>query len=133
MRARLAMSNAEQQARSQVESIVEMLESLRNAQTETEREDAQTMIYEDPLEIEVRGEWRPVGEKDRVATEFKILLCTGGPAVRIRGELDKYSEPDRATVEFQDWGTRWEPLTGLTDAEEAAILDYCHQFYFAEC
>ena len=125
------MNNDEQQARSQVESILEMIESLRIAETESEREDAQTAIYEDPLEVEVRGEWHAVGAEACEATEFKILLCTGGPAVRIRGQLDKYSEPESATVEFQDWGTLWEPLNGLTEAEEEAILDYSRQFYFA--
>jgi hypothetical protein len=132
MRVRGAMNDAEQQAKSQVESIVEMIDALRKAESDSEREAAQTAIYEDPLEVEVRGDWHAVGAQPCGATEFKVLLCTGGPAVRILGVLNKYDEPEHATVLYQDWFTAWETLTGLTDAENEAVIEYCRQFYFAE-
>jgi hypothetical protein len=127
------MNDAERQARSQVESIVEMIDALRNAESDSELEAAQTTIYEDPLEVEVRGDWYAVGAHHSNTSEFKILLCTGGPAVRIVGDLNEYDEPESATVQHQDWFTPWEPLHGLADAEDEAVLEYCRQFYFAEC
>jgi len=127
------MDNAEKQARSQVESILEMVHALRNAETDNKREAAQMKIHEDPLSVEVRTDWHAVGAEGAKASEFKIDLCTGGPAVRIVGELNRYDEPESATVQYQDWFTPWEHLHGLTDEQDDALLEYCRQFYFAEC
>jgi hypothetical protein len=64
------------------------LNDLETAAGEYEsREDAERAIYETPLSIEVRSDWQNIGE-ELVATNFTILLCTGGPACRIVGELD---------------------------------------------
>jgi hypothetical protein len=125
------MSNAEQQARSQVESLAEMVAALRNAPNDEHREAAETAIQEDPLSVEVRGDWRAVGAESAKPSEFKIELCTGGPAVRIVGELNDYNEPESAFVQFQDWFTPWQ-LHPLNDAESEAVLEYCRQFYFAD-
>ena len=61
------------------------------------------------LEVLVRGDWHTPGERSEDA-EFLILLTTGGPACRIRGELDHQGEPRRAWLAHQDWGTPWTPL-----------------------
>jgi hypothetical protein len=57
---------------------------------------------------------RPGGRRSQIVgakpSEFMILLCTGGPAVRIRGELDRYSEPEKPRIEYQDWFTPWQTL-----------------------
>jgi hypothetical protein len=126
-----AMENAEQQARSQVDSILEMVAALRNAHNDEHREAAETAIQEDPLSIEVRGDWHAVGAESAKPSEFKIELCTGGPAVRIVGELNEYNEPECGFIQFQDWFTAWQ-LLPLNDAESEAVLEYCRQFYFAE-
>ena len=60
--------------------------------------------------------------------EFCILLSTGGPASRIRGELDN-GEPCRAWLEVQDWGTPW---TQYFDIEQDTLLAYARCFYFGE-
>jgi hypothetical protein len=133
MRAKEEMNDAEQQAKSQVESIVEMIDALREAESDSEREAAQTTIYEDPLSVEVRTDWHAVAAQPCGATEFKILLCTGGPAARIIGTLNQYDEPETATVQYQDWFTPWHTLHGLTDEQHDAVLEYCRQFYLAEC
>ena len=69
-------------------------------------EDAMRRIYEDPLSVDFRSGWTSCGD-DMQPEEFQILLCTGGPAVRILGELGFDGEPCRAWLEFQDWGTPW--------------------------
>jgi hypothetical protein len=61
-----------------------------------------------------------------------ILLCTGGPAVRIRGELDRYSEPEKPRIEYQDWFTPWQTLPGLSDEGNDALFEYSRQFYYAD-
>jgi hypothetical protein len=62
------------------------------------RDDAEQMIHEDPLSVEVRSDWTTPGEEMTPAA-FCILLSTGGPATRIRGELDEHGEPYRAWLE----------------------------------
>ena len=69
-------------------------------------DDVLNAIREEPLSIEVRSGWHGAGD-ELTPEEFSILLMTGGPAVRIRGDLDRNGEPDRAWLEYQDWGTPW--------------------------
>lgn len=95
-----------------------------------DEEAASAAITEDALSVEVRGGWRSRGE-EAADEEFSILLCTGGPAVRIRGELDEHGQPDRAWVECQDWGTGWEYVT-LGGGSQKVLLTYASQFYFGE-
>lgn len=93
------------------------------------REEAETRVHEDALSVEVRSGWTTLGE-ELTAEEYCILLTTGGPAVRIVGDLDG-GEPTTARLEVQDWGTPWtEHITTGTDHE--ALLTYARCFYFGE-
>jgi hypothetical protein len=102
------------------------------------REDAEQRIQDDPLSLEVRSGWTSLGEPLE-AEEFNILLATGGPAVRIVGELDQ-GEPSRAWLEVQDWFTPWTEYVGTTSksdpgmlenqASQDVLLTYARQFYF---
>ena len=91
-------------------------------------EDAEQRIHEDALSVEVRSGWRSVGE-GMTADEFRIVLCTGGPHVEIRGELDLHGEPCSARIYFNDW---FEVFRSLPDTDEDVLLRYCSQFYFGE-
>lgn len=122
---------AKEQARAQIESIVEMVKAL-DLGTEADRDEARQRIQEDPLSVQIRSGWYDPGSKDRQPEEFCILLCTGGPAVRIVGELSQHCEPDAARIEFQDWGTPWEEFYISEETERMALLQYCQQFYFGE-
>jgi hypothetical protein len=125
--------NAKNQAASQLESIIEMVDALTApgvVDDDTEQEAAREAIQEDPLEISVRSDWEHLGEPLK-ACEFNILLCTGGPACRILGELDEYNQPHRAWLEYQDWGTPWTQYF-MSHEENVALLTYCQQFYFGE-
>jgi hypothetical protein len=114
------------------ESIVEMVTALDSEDVES-REGALQNILEDPLSIEVRSGWTVLGQ-GLVAEEFNILLATGGPAVRIVGELDQYKEPARAWLEVQDWFTPWTEYTGGYDGGRymETLLTYARCFYFGE-
>ena len=62
-------------------------------------DEARERIQNDALSVEVRSGWKLIGyDNDFEAEEFKILLCTGGPAVQIRGELGN-GEPSDAWIE----------------------------------
>jgi len=90
------------------------------------REEAEDRIQEDALEVRVRSGWRAPGDDAPEPEEFYILLCTGGPAVRIRGELDR-GEPTRAWIEYQGW---FEPWKQYFDADQDVLLSYCREFFF---
>jgi hypothetical protein len=60
-----------------------------------------------------------------------ILLSTGGPALRIRGELDEYKQPYRAWLEYQDWFTPWTEYHG-DNVDTDALLAFAAYFYFGE-
>lgn len=111
----------------------EELKELEAAAGECESsDDAEQRIQEDPLSIEVRSDWYTLDADDdaKKPAEFCILLCTGGPACRIVGDLDN-GEPTRARLEHQDWGTSWqEHIT--TGSDHEALLAYARCFYYGE-
>lgn len=115
-------------------------------------------IQEHPLSVLVRSGWysmdgKEMGTKEPV--EYEILLCTGGPAVRIQGDLDNYGQPKDARLEYQDWGTPWteyrytyqytsencpgRPCSNVCDHvgippsnHVDTLLTYAQQFYFGD-
>lgn len=95
----------------------------------TDEDDARTRIDHDALSVEVRSDWHAPGDSGE-ATEFRIVLCTGGPHVQMVGELSQ-GEPSRAWLEYQDWGT---PMTERVnmDGDQDALLAYARCFYFGE-
>jgi hypothetical protein len=109
------------------DELAELIEAAGDCE---DQEEARRRIEEDALSVQVRSDWHSPGE-DAEDSEFEILLCTGGPAVKIWGELNQRKEPDRALIYFQDWFTSWEEL--ILDREDAdAVLEYCKCFYFGE-
>jgi len=107
----------------------EELKELESKAGDCESEDdARERIDEDPLSVQVRSGWYSPGG-DAEPEEFEILLCTGGPAVRIIGDLGQFSEPSSATLQAQDWFTPW---TDYLDADQDALLEYCQCFYFGD-
>lgn len=106
------------------------LAELETAAGECESEDdARERIQEDPLSLEFRSDW--VSSKDEMTpAEFCLLLTTGGPAVRIIGEIED-GEASRARLEVQDWGTPWTHHL-LTGDDMATLMAYVGVFYFGE-
>lgn len=105
----------------------EELAELSSAAGECEdRESAEDRIREDPLTIRVRSGWVDIGG-EMEPEEFEILLSTGGPAVRIIGELDGNREPCRARLEVQDW---FKPWSEYLPANSDVLLTYCRVFCF---
>lgn len=112
-------------------SDADELEELEAAAGDCEDQDeARERIQEDALEVQVRSGWHAPGENAE-PEEFYILLCTGGPAVRIVGELSNGS-PERPRIEYQDWGTPWTELVSIDSHEREALEAYCAEHYIGE-
>lgn len=122
--------NAYEQAKAQFESIQEMVAAL-DTDDDTARERAEQEILEDPLEVSVRTGWYSPGEHQPAPEEFRILLCTGGPAVQIIGLLDGNNHPWEARLQYQDWFEPWTDYH-LSDEDADTLLRYCQCFYFGD-
>ena len=121
---------AKSQARAQLNSCIELLGNLNIAMDWTAEDEAREAITDNALSVDVRSGWNSPGSL--VAEEYCILLCTGGPAVRITGELDQYNQPHTAEIQYQDWGTPWTRYHETTEKEDEILLNYCQTHYFGE-
>ena len=142
-----AISNA----RGQLETIKELYREFKK-QEDLEAWDCGSNVYnwtsegirekaqDEALSVEFRSGWTSNLESME-PEEFKILLSTGGPACQIIGKLDQYKQPTDIEIQYQDWGTPWEPLQlNSTYADESpnitsdyeALEWFCNCFYFGE-
>ena len=80
--------------------------------------------------MQVRSDWHDLGEAPDNA-EFCILLCTGGPAVRITGSLRRTS----AVLSSAASGLRtpWTDVIRLNQNQREALQWYCDQFCWEDC
>lgn len=106
-------NRAKEQAQAQYNVINEMLDRYNKAK-DNKQDEIRTEIEENALSAEV-------------IKNYQIMLCWGGPAVRIFGDLNKHNEPETATLQYQDWFTGW---TEFFDADEDKLLEYARFFYF---
>lgn len=88
-------------------------------------------MQEMPLSLMVRSGWYTPGASDNQPEDFYILMSTGGPAVRIYGDLDHYKCPYRPKLQCQDWFSPWETLHTSQEDDEA-LQWFCGCFYFGE-
>ena len=89
-------------------------------------------MREAPLSVEIRSGWQEPGDGASMdPDEFRILLSTGGPALRIMGELDR-CEPSRCWLEIQDWGTPWTRMHCRHEYEIDALRWFAGLFYYGE-
>lgn len=63
-----------------------------------DEDQAREAIAQDALSVEIRSDWHTPGSEGE-AGQYMILLCTGGPACRIVGDLNEYKEPETAKEE----------------------------------
>lgn len=127
------VSNSEAQARAQLASIIELVGNLQAAHDgddDSAIDEAERAIYDDALSVEARGGWHSIGDCGG-DEEYRICLCTGGPAVQIIGELDENAEPATAHLQHQDWFTPWTNLN-INEEERQALLDYARCFNYGE-
>lgn len=118
--------NSRQQAEVQLATIKEMLQAVENA-ADDEREAAEQAIYDDPLAVDVRSGWVNVWTAEFEPVEYRVLLCTGGPAVQLEGELDDRNQPYNVQLQHQDWFEPWQTVP-LTAEDTEALLTYVRYF-----
>ena len=63
---------------------------------------------------------------------FELLLCTGGPAMRVVGRVNRYGEGCDAVVQWQDWFKPWTSFQATSGAQREALEWFCNLFCF-EC
>ena len=100
-------------------------------EVQTDADAVRDRIQESPLSVEVRSGWYSSGSEENKPEEFCILLSTGGPALRLCGDLDEHGTPTRAYLQYQDWGTPWTDYYA-GKGSGAVLLTFAQQFYFAE-
>ena len=129
--------------RGQLESIKELYRNYQEAESKDDyeaQEKLREQAQEEALSVEFRSGWTH-DLNDMKPEQFKILLSTGGPACQIIGKLDEYSQPTDIEIQYQDWGTPWEPLqlnSTYADKSPNITSDYealewfCNCFYFGQ-
>lgn len=89
-------------------------------------------MREAALSVEIRGGWKEPGDGASMdPDEFRILLTTGGPALRIMGELDS-CEPSRCWLEHQDWGTPWTRCFSRSAERANALRWFASLFWYGK-
>ena len=85
-------------------------------------------MREAALSVEVRSGWQSPDEH-LDPEEFQILLTTGGPALRLVGELEDL-QPCRSWFEGQDGGTPWTATHCQHEREVEAKNWFAGLFWF---
>ena len=93
-------------------------------------EDAVEALQQTPLSIRIRDGWYSPDGRPSLPQEYEILLCCGGPSIRIVGELDEYEGPMAANLEYLAWGNGW--ITYNEPHIEAVLLSFARFFYLEE-
>jgi len=88
-------------------------------------------FHEYPLSVQVREPWHNPGETGARPAEFEVLLTTGGPGLRIIGDLNEYGQPTSVALQIQDWGIPWTSMNLLRD-DEATLLEFASHLYFGD-
>lgn len=91
-------------------------------------EDVIDTVKDNALSVEVRSTWTTNTESFE-AEEFRIVLCTGGPHVEIRGNIGLHGQPEDPEVYSSDW---FEGLQRFPLADYDALEWFCGLFYFGE-
>ena len=136
--------HAELNARSWMKSIREMIAKLEAISDDTNDtyedvadntdayEAVKDEISESPLSVQVRSTgWYSPGGEPPDADEFEILLSTGGPALRITGDLDRFNQPENVRLEKQDWFQPWTNVN-ISEEDQDALDKFAAEFYFGE-
>jgi len=128
----------------QLETIKELYRNYKEAESNDDYETQEKMTYKaevEALSVDFRSGWSCSPDDLGSPEEFKILLSTGGPACQIIGNLDQSHQPIDIEIQYQDWGTPWEPLQlNCTYADKSpnitsdykALEWFCNCFYFGQ-
>ena len=114
-----------------IESMVEDFkkdQQLQESNDYNQQDELRESILNSALSVEFRSGWYSSPEDETKAEEFRILLSTGGPALRIIGEIEENFAVN-PKLQFQDWGTLWTDFE-ITEDQQKALNWFCNCFYF---
>jgi hypothetical protein len=95
-----------------------------------DEDDIRTHASEQALSLELRSDWHTPGE-DMTASEFRLLLSTGGPAAQIVGKIGSWGDAEDFELQVQDWFQPWTQAS--LDAWQSEALEwFVSCFYFGE-
>lgn len=124
--------HAKENARAHLDGILSLWKDYTGAETPGDSDEAAMDAESSVLEVCVRSGWHhPGSDEGTEPSEYYLLLTTGGPALRVIGELDEAGEASTARLEYQDWGTPWTEYR-LTEEESEAVQGFARIFYFGE-
>ena len=117
---------------STAQDILELYQEVQAEGTTEERiDEIREQVQEWPLSVDVRcASWWSVGA-EMEPDEFQVLLGTGGPAMRITGDIGQHGEPCNPLMQVQDWFKPW-TLCDTTEAHDEALRWFCGHFWFGE-
>ena len=99
-----------QLSRADRQFLIESTNWRNDPDPEAIREAIEQEAREYPLSVCVRCEaWHPIGATLQ-PDAWEILLCTGGPTVRIIGALNWADGPVDPVLQCQDWYTPWQDV-----------------------
>jgi hypothetical protein len=87
-------------------------------ETFTDFDEIRERVTERALSVEVRSDWHAPAQPDS-RREYRILLTTGGPALRLVGRLSSWCEPETAKLQWRDWEIPWTNYGPETDLNNA--------------
>ena len=125
-----ATNHAAANAAAWCETILDQLARLKVACRDSDEtyDVIREEIQQSALSLQVRSDWEELGT-DLEPGELCILLSTGGPALRIVGDLGRFNCPKDCRMEYQDWGTPWTEYRAIG----SAVLDsWAAQFYWGD-
>ena len=92
-------------------------------------EEIEQEVQEAVLCVSIRSGWESLtSEYELTPSEFKIELSTGGPALRIVGNLNMNQQPKNPVMEHQDWGTPWIRYAMNEEALEWFVNLFCFEY-----
>ena len=96
------------------------------------REAIEDELREEPLSVLVgHSGWVSPGS-ELVPNKFELMISTGGPAMRVVGEI-LYGSASDPVVEWQDWFKPWTEYNNEQEALQEALEWFCNLFVFGDC
>jgi len=125
--------HALQNAKGWFEEIRDAYREYEREANEMDKDQVRERMTESALSVLVREAWHEPGKAEK-PVEYEILLTTGGPGLRVWGELSECGEPVSADLEMQDWGVPWRKAWPWESADEteakAAVQWFASLFWF---
>jgi hypothetical protein len=115
------------------QSLAQLAEVARLAElleADPDNDELQDELRALALSQEVRSDWRCfVATEECDPDEWRLVLCTGGPHVEVRGEFNNYGDPETASLWAADWGQSLAEVP-IPQSSADLLLWFAQTFYW---